>query len=282
MNSRGQMESRAPKLAIAGRVIGFLLLLICIFSWFLVDEKILATEKRNLIIYSMIVISLISFLTSYVASRQRAVPELGSRPSVEEQFAALESTPTSFNSNHTITDKFGFETVNSQTQTIIQSILGQQVEPNQSEVQSAINSLSQGEIGNYSATQASANPAPHRNATQFLSSVVLNQNETEKRTTIENIPLPNQENISTPDLSWMEDDHQFSTELSVKEIPLPKDGVKELSKTAEKQIIDTPKLPDIEDLLNQGNQISVEDFNTVEISKKDSSTPELPNLDNLF
>lgn len=278
------METRNPKLAIAGRIVGFLLLLICIISWKLVDEDVLSIEKRNIIIYSMIGISLLSFILSYIASRERAIPELGSKLSVEEQFAALESTPTSFNSNFTKTDQFGFETVSSQTQNIIQSIVGTQVEPNQIEVQSAINSLSEGDIGVLSAAQASANPAPNRNATQILETVVLTDRnkETQKRTNVENIPLPNQQKISTPDLSWMEEDHQFITELSVKEVPLPQDSLEKSSDIQNNESINTPNLPNLDELLKQDSQKEIIDLESIKVPIMDTQTPDLPDIDSLF
>ena len=278
------METRYPKLAIAGRIVGFLLLLICIISWKLVDEDVLSIEKRNIIIYSMIGISLLSFILSYIASRERAIPQLGSKLSVEEQFAALESTPTSFNSNFTKTDQFGFETVSSQTQNIIQSIVGTQVEPDQMEVQSAINSLSEGDIGVLSAAQASANPAPNRNATQILETVVLTDRnkETQKRTNVENIPLPNQQNISTPDLSWMEEDHQFITELSVKEVPLPQDSLEKSSNIQNNENINTPNLPNLDELLKQDSQKEIIDLESIKVPIMDKQTPDLPDIDSLF
>ena len=278
------METRNPKLAIAGRVVGFLLLLICIISWKLVDEDVLSREIRNIIIYCMIGISLLSFILSYIASRERTIPELGKKLSVEEQFAALESTPTSFNSNFTKTDQFGFETISSQTQNIIQSIVGTQVEPSQKEVQSAINSLSEGDIGESSAAQASANPAPHRNATQILETVVLNDKnqETEKRTNVENIPLPNQQNISIPDLSWMEDEHQFITELSVKEVPLPEENTEKFSEIQKNEDIKIPNLPDIDELLNQDSQKEILDLESIKLPNTDTQTPALPDIDSLF
>ena len=278
------METRNPKLAIAGRIVGFLLLLICIISWKLVDEDVLSIEKRNIIIYSMIGISLLSFILSYIASRERAIPELGSKLSVEEQFAVLESTPTSFNSNFTKTDQFGFETVSSQTQNIIQSIVGTQVEPDQMEVQSAINSLSEGDIGVLSAAQASANPAPNRNATQILETVVLTDRnkETQKRTNVENIPLPNQQKISTPDLSWMEEDHQFITELSVKEVPLPQDSLEKSSDIQNNESINTPNLPNLDELLKQDSQKEIIDLESIKVPIMDKQTPDLPDIDSLF
>ena len=278
------MESRAPKLAIAGRIVGFLLLLICVLSWMLIDEKILSKNLRNLIIYIMLGVTLFSFIVSYIASRERKIPELGSSPTVEEQFAVLESTPTSFKSTSTTTDQYGFETISTQTQNIIQSIVGTQNEPDKNMVQSAISSLSQGEIGELSAAQASANPAPHRNATQVLETVVLadRNNETVKRTTIENIPLPDQQKPSIPDLSWMEDEHQFISELSVKEIPLPKQEIEKKSEVEVDKNIDTPNLPDIDELMSQDSNIDLVDLDSIEIPGKNSETPALPDIDSLF
>ena len=276
------METRAPKLAIAGRIVGFLLLLVCILSWILVDEDILSSEKRNMIIYSLIGISCISFVVSFFASRDREIPELGSKPSVEEQFAALESTPSSFKSSSTTTDQFGFETINSQTRNIIESIVGTQIEPDRVEVQSAFESLSKGEIGEFSSAQASANPAPHRNATQVFESIISNENNkaTEKRTIIENIPLPNQQKISTPDLSWMEEEQQFITELSVKEVPIP--NLEKKTQISEKENISTPNLPDIDDLLNPDLQIENVDLESIKLPDADSKITELLDIESLF
>jgi hypothetical protein len=151
-------------------------------------------------------------------------------------------------------------------------------------VQSAISSLSQGEIGELSAAQASANPAPHRNATQVLETVVLadRNSETVKRTTIENIPLPDQQKPSIPDLSWMEDEHQFISELSVKEIPLPKQEIEKKSEVEEDKNIDTPNLPDIDELMSQDSNIDLVDLDSIEIPGKNSETPALPDIDSLF
>ena len=277
------METRAPKLAIAGRIVGFLLILVCILSWILVDEDILSIEKRNMIIYILIGISCISFVVSFFASRNREIPELGSKLSVEEQFAALESTPSRFKSSSTTTDQFGFETINSQTRSIIESIVGTQIEPERVEVQSAIDSLSKGEIGEFSYAQASANPAPHRNATQVFESAISNakNKNSEQRTIIQNIPLPNQQKVSTPDLSWMEEEQQFITELSVKEVPIPK-ILEKKTQISEKENSSTPNLPDIDDLLNIDLQIENVDLESIKVPDSDSKTPELPDIDNLF
>ncbi len=103
------MESNAPRVAVAGRVSGGLLLIISIMSWKLIPEDVLSTENRNLMIYSLIAISIISFIISFWASRERKIPELNENPSVEQQFADLESSPTVVRSVSTSADQFGLE-----------------------------------------------------------------------------------------------------------------------------------------------------------------------------
>jgi len=248
----------------------------------MIPTDILSTDKRNILIYALIGISIVSLVISFWASRERKIPELNENPSVEQQFADLESTPTVVRSVSTSTDQFGLETVNNQTQSIIQSVIGTQNEPNAGEVNAAIDSLSKGEIGIYSAAEASSNPAPHKNATQVLDTVLVDKNEAhEKRTKIDNIPLPNKSVSSVPDLSWMESDATFTTEVAVKEIPLP-----EMNKEAETKEITLEELGLIE-LPNQGVQDETPELPELENldvkSKKNlQPTPELPDIDNLF
>ena len=276
------MESKAPRLAVGGRVICGLLLLISAILWKMFPVEVLSIEIRNIIIYVLIAISIISLIISFWASRERKIPELNENPSVEQQFADLESSPTVVRSVSTTTDQFGLETVNTQTQSIIQSVIGTQYEPSSGEVNAAIDSLSKGEIGAYSAAEASSNPAPHKNATQVLDTVLIDRNETqEKRTKVDNIPLPNKSVSSAPDLSWMEGDATFTTEVAVKEIPLPVQvneaesteitleelGLLELPN--QKSEVQTPELPDFENI-------------GPDSKKNEQMTPELPDIDNLF
>lgn len=276
------MEAKAPRVAIAGKVGGVLLLLISAVSWKMLPEPYASHNLFYLAIVSLIAISIISFLISFWASRERKIPELNENPSVEQQFADLESSPTVVRSVSTSTDQFGLETVNSQTKSIIDSVIGTQYEPSTGEVSAAIDSLSKGEIGAFSAAEASSNPAPHKYATQVLETVLLEPKESpEQRKQIDNIPLPNKSTSSTPDLSWMEKDTQFITEVAVKEIPLPtinqSPKAKEITLEElglmdlplEDKIVDTPELPDLELISSESKVESVK-------------TPELPNLDNLF
>ena len=276
------MEYKAPRVAVAGRVGGVLLLLISLVVWKSLPESIFSVQIRNLVIYSLIGISIISFIISFWASRERKIPELNENPSVEQQFADLESSPTVVRSISTSTDQFGLETVNTQTKSIIESVIGSQYEPSTGEVSAAIDSLSKGELGISSAAEASSNPAPHKHATQVLETVLIDPKESqEQRSQIHNIPLPNQSAASTPDLSWMEKDATFTTEVAVQEIPLP--TVVEKPKTNEISLEElgllelppaaiTSNTPDLPDL----------DFLADESKDDDIRIPELPNLDNLF
>ena len=137
------MESNAPRLAVAGRVICGLLLLISAILWKMLPIEVLSIEKRNFLIYILVAISVISLITSFWASRERKIPELNENPSVEQQFADLESTPTIVRSVSTTSDQFGLETMNTQTQSIIQSVIGTNYEPSSGEVNAAIDSLAE-------------------------------------------------------------------------------------------------------------------------------------------
>lgn len=276
------MEAKAPRVAIAGKVGGVLLLLISAVSWKMLPEPYASHELFYLAMVSLIAISIISFIISFWASRERKIPQLNENPSVEQQFADLESSPTVVRSVSTSTDEFGLETVNTQTKSIIDSVIGTQYEPSTKEVSAAIDSLSKGDIGTFSAAEASSNPAPHRNATQVLETVLLEPKDTqEQRKKIDNIPLPNKSTSSTPDLSWMEKDAQFVTEVAVKEIPLPSinqnpepteitlEELGLMDLPSEEKIVETPELPDLELISSDSKVESVK-------------TPDLPNLDNLF
>ena len=276
------MESKAPRVAVAGRVGGVLLLLISAVLWKMFPEDQFSAQIRDLMVYSLVAISILSFIISFWASRERKIPELNENPSVEQQFADLESSPTVVRSISTNTDQFGLETVNTQTKNIIESVIGTQYEPNTSEVSAAIDSLSQGEIGLFSAAEASSNPAPHKHATQVLETVLLDSTESQdQRSTIGNIPLPNQSVASTPDLSWMEKDAKFTTEVAVKEIPLPNHGDELTATEISLQELGLLELPSP---ASNSPTPDLPDFDLVENKVEDNDTkiPELPNLDSLF
>ena len=276
------MESNAPRLAVAGRVISGLLLLISAILWKMLPIEVLSIEKRNILIYILVGISVISLITSFWASRERKIPELNENPSVEQQFADLESTPTIVRSVSTTSDQFGLETMNTQTQSIIQSVIVTNYEPSSGEVNAAIDSLSKGDIGAYSAAEASSNPAPHKNATQVMDTVLIDRNENhEKRVKLDNIPLPNKSVTSVPDLSWMESGATFTTEVAVKEIPLPvQDKVVESTEITLEEL----GLLELANPVTESHTPELPDFESIDKESKNTehSTPELPDIDSLF
>ena len=82
----------------------------------------------------------ITLVLAIYASLEREVPTLGNQPTLEEQIAAMESTPTKTGSSEFSTQQ------SSQTQNIISTIIGSKNEINQQEINSAIGTLSEGDI----------------------------------------------------------------------------------------------------------------------------------------
>ena len=79
----------------------------------------------------------------------------------------------------------------------------------------------------------------------------------------------------------MEEDKQFVSDLSVKEIPIP-ETFEKISNTLEKENVDTPNLPDIDDLLNQDLNIENVESSTINLPVLETKTPELPDIESLF
>ena len=99
---------------------------------------------------------LVTLVLAIYASLEREVPSLGNQPTLEEQIASMESTPTKTGSGKFSTQQ------SSQTQNIISTIVGSKNTINQQQINSAIGTLSEGDIGLASSTMAAEFPAPHR------------------------------------------------------------------------------------------------------------------------
>ena len=94
-----------------------------------------------------------------------------------------------------------------------------------------------------------------------MDTVLIDRNENhEKRVTVDNIPLPNKSVTSVPDLSWMESDATFTTEVAVKEIPLP-----------------------VQDKVVESTEITLEELGLLELANPvtESHTPELPDFESI-
>tara|TARA_B100001564_G_scaffold340950_1_gene335098 strand:+ start:1446 stop:2261 length:816 start_codon:yes stop_codon:yes gene_type:complete len=271
------MEQKAPRLSSASLVLGCLLV-----AFTIINSTVNLAFENGLSIEEFIAlgVAMPAFLISYFASRERSIPELVSQLSIQEQYDALESTPTPFRRSSSPTQQAGSEQLGSpqpsglQMQTDRASVLD--VTPAQPqtmqtsvEVSNALDSLTSGEFGATAAAMASKNPAPHtataqnRPFTQSVGSMASSH----QRTPIDNVPLPSG---------------------SLAENPPP-------------EVVHTsavPSMPDLSDLLNDStsplesppkpaspnaqNAPSLPSLPALPEMPTTASTPDLPNLDDLF
>ncbi|RPG70895.1 MAG: hypothetical protein CBC59_002250 [Euryarchaeota archaeon TMED99] len=265
------MDPKAPRIATASLVLGAITWILAVVSFTLNlgledgygNEEVLLT-----------VIGSIFFLISFLASRPREEMQMIETLSVEEQFAAIESLPTKFSGSSTQTDKFGFETPQTSTnsQAVIASILGKREQTDAEDISSAMAALSSGESGKLASKTAQSNPAPHAQTTQFRE--VFKASNTSKdsfeRIKVENIPLPGMEEAKqSPDLPWQQPDREFQTS-GIAHIPLPGESPKQPQ--TEVLVDDVPSMPDLDDLFHEATPSAVQV----------PSAPVLPNLDDLF
>ena len=265
------MDPKAPRIATASLVFGAITWILAVVSFTLDlgledgygNEEVLLT-----------VIGSIFFVISFLASRPREEMQMIETLSVEEQFAAIESLPTKFSGSSTQTDKFGFETpqTSSNSQAVIASILGKSDHTGAGDISSAMAALSSGESGILASKTAQSNPAPHAQTTQFRE--VFKASNTSKesfeRIKVENIPLPGMEDAKqSPDLPWQQPDREFQTS-GIAHIPLPSESPKQPE--TEVLVDEVPAMPDLDDLFRE----------TAPSAVQVPSAPVLPNLDDLF
>ena len=247
------MEQRAPRLASAGKILGTLLIIATA-----INLKLDLLEKPGLSLEEYITISVafVLFLIAFFASKEREIVELTNNMSLEEQFAQLESTPTK--SSGVIGS---YQVQSSQTQGIIDSILGEKAEVNEQQVSQAIGTLSTGDFGQAAQSMAEQLPAPHKHAEGVVESPQLTTTEVEIPVR-ENVPLPAQ---IAPNNTPRED---------IPDLPNLEFAVKDEEVNAENR-----NLPDLSDLFNEEitEQESDENTQTLEFE-----TPELPDIDDLF
>jgi hypothetical protein len=263
------MDPKAPRTATATLVLGMVTWILSVVS---VVFKLGLTPGFNIEEIVLLVIGAFFFLISFFASREREQMEMIQSLSVEEQFAAIESQPTKYKSSNTTTDHYGFETQNnSDSQTIIASILGQPVETNREEMNTAKAALTSEKGGELGAEAVRHKTAPHAQTEQFRE-VFKSSNTTQEgfeRIKVQNIPLPGEKTARpTPDLPWLDSKHEFQSS-GIAHIPLPETAqTQPASKSLEK--VDVPQMPNLDDLFTETTP------------KKDTSLPTLPNLDDLF
>ena len=266
------MDPKAPRTATATFVLGAVTTVLSVVS-FVFNIGLSNGFGTEEIIF--LVISGLFFIISFLASREREEIQMIQSLSVEEQFSAIESMPTLYNSPSTDVDQFGFETqpqVPSESQAIVASILGPSEVVKPEEISTAMAALSSGDSGRIGAETARNNPAPHAHTEQFRE-VFKSSSTTQdgfERIKVENIPLPGEKNTrSTPDLPWLTQKHEFQT-TGAAQIPLP-DATQSPPETDSSQEI-TPGMPDLDDLFADGSSDETQE----------SVIPPLPNLDDLF
>ena len=260
------MEQIAPRLANAGKILTALSIIVTA-----TNLKLDLLKNPGLTIEEYVGLSLaaVFLIISVISSKERKIPTLSDSPTLEEQLAAMEETPTISKTSSVST-----QVENLQTKTIIESIIGAKSDLNAQQIDSAIGTLSSGKIGQDAKIMAEQLPAPHRHAEQMLDVPVLGV----KQKTIDssnNVPLPSLQTTTiaeqvTPDLPNLPEVAQIEG-TTVDKLPSMTDIDALLNEISvpKNPISDTiPNLSKIEELPSDENS--------------DISTPELPNLDDLF
>ena len=260
------MEQIAPRLANAGKILTALSIIVTATN---LKLDLLKNPGLTIEEYVGLGIAAILLIISIISSKERKIPTFSDSPTLEEQLAAMEETPTISK-----TSDVSNQVENLQTKNIIESIIGAKSDLNAQQIDSAIGTLSSGKLGQDAKIIAEQLPAPHRHAEQMLDVPVLGV----KQKTIEasnNVPLPSLQTTAiaeqvTPDLPNLPDVAQIEVTT----------------------VDNLPSMTDVDALLNEisvpKNPISdtIPNLSKIEESPSDEnsdiSTPELPNLDDLF
>ena len=284
------MEQKAPRLSTASLVTGSICVTFAIVnsSANLVLERGWSIEE-----VSALVAAGLSFITSYLASRERAIPELVNQPSIQEQYDAMESTPTPYRTSGSLPAQQPIPTLSASPSSDLTSILDMEpavaaptaqpvLQPSLAtepiDVSAALDSLSTGEFGAAAAEMASENPAPHtatsqnRPFTQSVGSLASSH----ERPTIVNVPLPS---VSLTDV-------EPQAEAAAASVPSMPDLSALLDSTPEPvSEVTTPAIPDQATLVGTSS-MGTPEIDTLptlpELPDIGVQTPELPDLGDLF
>ena len=229
------MEQLAPRLASATKVIGSITLVAVLINL----QLDIFEQGISIIDYTGAGFGLTCFTISYFASRERKITKLTGNLSLEEQLAALESTPTKSGENNSIVKSQSIH-----TQGIIESIVGGNNDINQRQVDSAISTLSTGEIGVLSQSIAEQLPAPHQHSSDVIDSTATPVPKTTE-TTKPNVPLPKIE----PDLPVDTDVIDNQSAMNLPNLDDLFDEPSAVESNRAEDYIDTPTLPNLDDLI---------------------------------
>ena len=260
------MEQIAPRLANASKILTALSIIVTATN---LKLNLLKNPGFTIEEYAGLGVAAVLLIISIISSKERKIPTFSDSPTLEEQLAAMEETPTKSNTTDGST-----KAENLQTKGIIESIIGAKADINAQQIDSAIGTLSSGKLGQDAKIMAEQLPAPHRHAEQMLDVPVLRvkHNNTDPSN---NVPLPAlQTNVMV--------------EQTIPDLPDLPDLVKNEDATEDK----LPSMTDIDTLLNEipvpknPTNESLPDLseldNFLSSENNETSTPELPNLDDLF
>ena len=284
------MEQKAPRLSTASLVAGSISVTVAILnsSTNLVLESGWSIEE-----FSALAAAGLFFIIAYLASRERPIPELVNQPSIQEQYDAMESTPTPYRASGKLpaqqpvhdmsaspssdmTSILGMEpaVVASTAQSVLQSSLA----PDPIDVSEALDSLTTGEFGAVAAEMASENPAPHtatsqnRPFTQSVGSLASSH----ERPSIVNVPLPS---ASLPAV-------EPQPEATTASVPSMPDLAALLGSTPEPVAdVTTPSLPDLPPLDETSSPVTQQIDTLPSLPEGPDiavQTPDLPDLGDLF
>ena len=190
--------------------------------------------------------------------KERPVPELPPRRSVEEQIADFESAPTPVGTTQDAS-------ITQNTSNIISSIIGESTTVDARQVESATALLSSGELGSYAALVVSERNTDIESRT-FESELQPKETEAvsiQDREFVSDgpayIPLPGKEEVKEPMQIIRDSSTEFVSD-GPEHIPLP-----DLPEFDEERSEHLPEMPDLDDLLEPAETL-----------------PQLPNLDDLF
>ena len=284
------MEQKAPRLSTASLVAGS----ICVtFAALNASVNLVLESGLSIEEYSALAAAGLCFVTSYLASRERPIPELINQPSIQEQYDAMESTPTPYRasgsmptqqSNHDLSASPSSDLTSilamepAAVAPVAQPVLQPYTEPESIDVSAALDSLSTGEFGAVAAEMASENPAPHTATSQNrpFTQAVGSLASSHERPTIANVPLPS----ASP--SPVES-HPETTIATVPSMP----DLSDLLGSTPEPVVEslTPAMPDLPNVSNaaspQAPPIAMLP-SLPELPEVGVPTPDLPDIGDLF
>ena len=215
------MDPRHPNIAFAANTAALIAFVALLFSLFL---PIGTPRGWGDIETGLLVLVPLSLALSWWARREHDIPVVHAHGSSAAQYEEMEGLPTMVSLDS------AKDSVNPNTASVIESIIGSQVTQDESAVDNAISALSKGQIGQSSAAVVSNNEVERAkvNVDKFDSRGFQIDG-------IESIPLPEVPTLELPDVPVMAD---------LPEMPDLDDLLNEDEASAAPPPLDLPELPD--------------------------------------